>query len=231
MEAQEPTKNIKILLRVTVSVEDDVSDLVKHVIDVVLTFCSKTQLSRPGQLAPTHHQHHHTPVNPQQQSVSLQPFISSPVTQQSQAKFPQLDYGLSIPIFQQGDDLSEYINKAMTFIFVVASRNKGIATTSRGNYAARQPRVVKCYNFQGERLMARQSYPIISKAPVAQQTIPHNLAFQTKDLDVYDSDCDDLSLAKAVLMENLSSYDLDVLSEVPYSDSSQNDMINQDVQE
>nr|GEW91888.1 hypothetical protein [Tanacetum cinerariifolium] len=49
-EAQEPTRNIKILLRVTVSVEDDVSDLVKHVIDVVLTFCSKIQLSRPGQL-------------------------------------------------------------------------------------------------------------------------------------------------------------------------------------
>nr|GEV57233.1 integrase, catalytic region, zinc finger, CCHC-type, peptidase aspartic, catalytic [Tanacetum cinerariifolium] len=36
------------------------------------------------------------------------------------------------------------------------TRNKGIATTSRENYAARQPRVVKCYNFQGERLMARQ---------------------------------------------------------------------------
>nr|GEZ15374.1 retrovirus-related Pol polyprotein from transposon TNT 1-94 [Tanacetum cinerariifolium] len=34
----------------SVSVEDDVADLVKHVIDVVLTFCSKTQFSRPGQL-------------------------------------------------------------------------------------------------------------------------------------------------------------------------------------
>ncbi|GKD23991.1 hypothetical protein Tco_1225694 [Tanacetum coccineum] len=32
-------------------------------------------------------------------------------------------------------------------------------------------------------------------------------------------------------MANLSSYDSDVLSEVPYSDSSMNDMINQDVQE
>ncbi|GKC03067.1 hypothetical protein Tco_0994677 [Tanacetum coccineum] len=58
-----------------------------------------------------------------------------------------------------------------------------------------------------------------------------NSAFQTEDLDAYDSDCDDLSSAKAVLMANLSSCDPDILSEVPYSDSYLNDMINQDVQE
>ncbi|GKA61123.1 hypothetical protein Tco_0760530 [Tanacetum coccineum] len=34
----------------------------------------------------------------------------------------------------------------------------------------------------------------------------------TEDLDAYDSDCDDLSLAKAVLMANLSSCNLEVLS-------------------
>ncbi|GJZ74109.1 hypothetical protein Tco_0638255 [Tanacetum coccineum] len=91
----------------------------------------------------------------------------------------------------------------MAFLSAVASRqsqsfvgtgNRGIATTSRGNYAAGQPRVMKCYNYQGE-------------------------------------DCDDLSSAKAVLMENLSSCDPEVLSEVPYSDSYSNDMINQDLQE
>ncbi|GKF91835.1 hypothetical protein Tco_0275536, partial [Tanacetum coccineum] len=37
--------------------------------------------------------------------------------------------------------------------------------------------------------------------------------------------------AKAVLMANLSSCDSDVLSEVPYSDTSQNDMMNQSVHE
>ncbi|GJZ75228.1 retrovirus-related pol polyprotein from transposon TNT 1-94 [Tanacetum coccineum] len=45
----------------------------------------------PVYAAPIHHQHHHTPVNPQQHSVSPQPFISPSVTQQSQAEFPQLD--------------------------------------------------------------------------------------------------------------------------------------------
>ncbi|GJW29466.1 hypothetical protein Tco_0046341 [Tanacetum coccineum] len=44
------------------------------------------------------------------------------------------------------------------------------------------------------------------------QTIPQNSAFQIEDLDAYDSDCDDISLAKSVLMENLSSCDSDVLS-------------------
>nr|GEV69972.1 hypothetical protein [Tanacetum cinerariifolium] len=53
----------------------------------------------------------------------------------------------------------------------------------------------------------------------------------TEDLDAYDSDSDDISSAKAVPMVNLSSCDLDVLSEVSYSDPYPNDMINQDVQE
>nr|GEY91512.1 hypothetical protein [Tanacetum cinerariifolium] len=35
----------------------------------------------------------------------------------------------------------------------------------------------------------------------------------------------------AVLMANLSSYDSDVLSEVPYFENSNNDMLNQSVQE
>nr|GFA59484.1 hypothetical protein [Tanacetum cinerariifolium] len=62
-------------------------------------------------------------------------------------------------------------------------------------------------------------------------TIPQNSDFQTDDLDAYDPDCDDLSLAKAVLMANLSSCDPEVLFEVPYFDSYPNDMINQNVQE
>ncbi|GJT93773.1 hypothetical protein Tco_1082618 [Tanacetum coccineum] len=199
---------------------------------------------------PIHHQHHHTLVNPQQHLIFPPPFISSSMTPQSQAEFPQLDSGLAVPMFQQGEDPIECINKAMAFLFVVASRfppsnnqlrtssnprnqatiqygrvtiqqvqerhhqsyagigNKRIATTSKGNVAVGLTRVVKCYNYQGEWHMARQY-----------------------NLNAYDSDCDDLSSAKAILMANLSSYDLEVISEVPYSESYPNDMINQDVQE
>ncbi|GJZ17447.1 hypothetical protein Tco_0553570 [Tanacetum coccineum] len=39
-----------------------------------------------------------------------------------------------------------------------------------------------------------------------QPTINHNVAFQTDDLDAYDSNCDDIFSAKAVLMANLSNY-------------------------
>nr|GEU48460.1 hypothetical protein [Tanacetum cinerariifolium] len=44
-----------------------------------------------------------------------------------------------------------------------------------------------------------QADPGISKAPVAQQTIPQNLAFQTNNLDAYDSDCYNLSSIKHVI--------------------------------
>ncbi|GJU77172.1 hypothetical protein Tco_1274242 [Tanacetum coccineum] len=232
----------------------------------------------PVYAAPIHHQHHHTPVNPQQQSVSLQPFISLPVTQQSQAEFPQLNSGLAVPTFQQGEDPIDCINKAMAFLSVasrfppsnnqlrtssnpinqatiqdgrvtvqqvqerqtqsfVGTGNRGIATNSRGNYEADQAKKLMLAEAQeagqilDEEQLAFIADPGIADVQVAQQIIPQNSAFQTEDLDAYDSDCDDIASTKAVLMANLSSYDSDVLSEVPYFDTYLNDMINQDVQE
>ncbi|GJW52036.1 zinc finger BED domain-containing protein RICESLEEPER 2-like protein [Tanacetum coccineum] len=133
------------------------------------------------------------------------------------SQYPQ--HSFAVPTFQQGEDPIDCINKAMAFLSVVASR--GIDTNSRGNYAAGQARVVKCYNCQEERHMildeeqlAFLADPGIAEAQVSQQTIPQNLAFQTEDLDTYDSDCDDISSTKVVLMENLSSCDLDVLSKI-----------------
>ncbi|GJV76605.1 hypothetical protein Tco_1508189 [Tanacetum coccineum] len=99
--------------------------------------------------------------------------------------------------------------------------NRGITTTSKGNVAVGPPRVVKCNNSEAqeagqmldEEQLAFLVDPGISEALVAQQTIPQNSDFQTDDLDAYDSDCDDLSSAKAVLMANISSCDHEVLSE------------------
>ncbi|GKC27426.1 hypothetical protein Tco_1034720 [Tanacetum coccineum] len=71
----------------------------------------------------------------------------------------------------------------------------------------------------------------IAEGPVTQPVITHNAAYQTDDLDAYDFDCDEISTAKAVLMANLSSYGSNVLSEVPISDNTNNDMLNQCVQE
>nr|GEW56185.1 hypothetical protein [Tanacetum cinerariifolium] len=103
--------------------------------------------------------------------------------------------------------------------------NRGIATTSKGNVAAGQPRVVKCYNYQAEGHMTRQC---------TQPKRPRNAAWFKEKLmlaEDQEADSDDLSSAKAVLMENLLSCGPEVLSEVPYFNSYSNDMINQDVQE
>ncbi|GKB82509.1 retrovirus-related pol polyprotein from transposon TNT 1-94, partial [Tanacetum coccineum] len=71
----------------------------------------------------------------------------------------------------------------------------------------------------------------VAGGPVTQSVITHNAAYQTDDLDAYDSDCDEISRAKAVLMANLSSYGSYVLFEVPHSDNTHTDMLNQSVQE
>ncbi|GKF48410.1 hypothetical protein Tco_0141661, partial [Tanacetum coccineum] len=55
--------------------------------------------------------------------------------------------------------------------------------------------------------------------------------YQAYVLDAYDSECDEISTAKAILMENLSSYGSYVLSEVQHSDNTHNDMLNQSEQE
>nr|GEU74726.1 hypothetical protein [Tanacetum cinerariifolium] len=125
-------------------------------------------------------------------------------------EFPQVNLSPVVPVFYQGDDSIACLNKAMAFLEAVAfSRRqgqsyagtsyKGNATSSGGNNAGTHIRVVKCYNCQG--------------GQAAQITILNTDAFQTDYLDAYDSNCDDVSNAKAILMDNLSNYGSDVISE------------------
>ncbi|GKC99789.1 hypothetical protein Tco_1170064 [Tanacetum coccineum] len=72
--------------------------------------------------------------------------------------------------------------------------------------------------------------PGIVEGQATQIIITHNVAYQADDLDVYDSDYDELNTAKVALMANLSHYGLDVLVEVHNPDNMDNNMINQDVQ-
>ncbi|GJZ05252.1 hypothetical protein Tco_0538527 [Tanacetum coccineum] len=90
---------------------------------------------------------------------------------------------------------------------------KGNVTSFRGNNAAGQARAQEFGQVLDEDQLAFLVDPGIAESQVTQTTIPQNVAFQTDDLDAHDSDCDDISLAKAILMANLSSYDSDVLSE------------------
>ncbi|GKF04945.1 hypothetical protein Tco_0035613 [Tanacetum coccineum] len=116
-----------------------------------------------------------------------------------------------------------------------------------GNNAGGQARVVKCNNCQGKGHMARQwtqlkrprndarfkEKAMLAEAQEAGKILDEEqlafLADPTGDLDAYDSDCDDVSNAKAVLMANLSNYGSDVISEVPHFEPYHTDMDNQSV--
>ncbi|GKE70881.1 hypothetical protein Tco_1528953, partial [Tanacetum coccineum] len=63
------------------------------------------------------------------------------------------------------------------------------------------------------------------------QEIPTLAAFQTNDLDAFDSDCDEAPYASVVLIAKLSSYDPETLSEVPtHENYLDNHVIDQTVQ-
>ncbi|GJY11296.1 retrovirus-related pol polyprotein from transposon TNT 1-94 [Tanacetum coccineum] len=196
------------------------------------------------------------------------------------AKFPQIDSSLAVPVFKQGDDPIDAINKMMSFLSTVVTsrfpttnnqlrnssnirqqatihdgrvtvqpvqgRQSSFAAGTSGTRAnisgtgennSGQQRVVKCFNCQWEGHMARQCLKPKRKRDATWfrdkvlLVEVQGSAYQADDLDAYDSDCDDFSTAKAILMTILSSYRSDVLSEAPHSKNTHNDMLNQRVQE
>ncbi|GJT22072.1 hypothetical protein Tco_0892009 [Tanacetum coccineum] len=160
----------------------------------------------------------HTPT-----SVPQNAYYTTPITQQPQVEFPQLDSGLALPSF-----LPATIQDGKFTIQQVQGRHgqsyagtgtKGNATSSGGNNAAGLARVVKCYNCQAQesgQVLDEEQLAFLVDLRVAdgqdiQAIITYNAAFQTDDLDAYESNCDDISSAKAILMANISSYSSNVL--------------------
>nr|GEW53355.1 hypothetical protein [Tanacetum cinerariifolium] len=84
-----------------------------------------------------------------------------------------------------------------------------------------KPIITVCSGYSGFIATLTLSYNIglvVGRVFSGSETEAHSsgtnlLLFRTDDLDAYDSECDDISSAKAVLMANLSSYSSDVLSE------------------
>nr|GEV71208.1 retrovirus-related Pol polyprotein from transposon TNT 1-94 [Tanacetum cinerariifolium] len=190
-----------------------------------------------------------------QPSVPQIAYIVSTVNQQIHlAKFTQIDSGLAVPVFKKGDDPIDAINKMMSFMFtIITSRFPSTNNQLRNSSTPRQQATIHdgrvtitssgetnfvcCWDkvllvkAQGngkvlnEKELEFLADPEIAKGLVTQMVITHNAAYQANDLDAYDSDCDDFSTAKAVLMANLSSYESDVLSEDTNSSVQQDAMI------
>ncbi|GJZ75202.1 retrovirus-related pol polyprotein from transposon TNT 1-94 [Tanacetum coccineum] len=62
------------------------------------------------------------PACPQPQSIPQIEYTISTINQQTHlAKFPQIDSGLAVPVFKQGDDPIDAINKMMSFLSTVVT--------------------------------------------------------------------------------------------------------------
>ncbi|GJR13154.1 retrovirus-related pol polyprotein from transposon TNT 1-94 [Tanacetum coccineum] len=172
-----------------------------------------------------------------------------------------IDSGLAVPVFKQRDEPIEAINKMMSFLSTVVTSRTGrnysgqqrvvkcFNCQGEGHMARQCPKPKKKRDatwFRDKVLLVKAQGngkvlnkeeleflvdPGVAEGPVTQSVITHNAAYQADDLNAYDSDCDEIYTAKAVLIANLSSYGLDVLSEVPHSDNTHNDMLNPSVQE
>ncbi|GKD43699.1 hypothetical protein Tco_1268344 [Tanacetum coccineum] len=145
--------------------------------------------------------------------------------------------GLVVPVFNQGDDLIVCLNKAMAFLIVVASSRQGEGNMARQFTQPKRTRNVTWFKEKAmlaeaqeavqildEEQLAFLADPGILNGQTAQTTIPNTAAFQTEDLDAYDSDCDDVSNEKAVLMANLSNCGSDDFEQTPVVDFSNNEI-------
>ncbi|GKB01859.1 hypothetical protein Tco_0829903 [Tanacetum coccineum] len=185
------------------------------------------------QMTPSHFNTYQSSYNnPHRQHLNQQTHL---------AEFPQIDTGLAVPVFKQGDDLIDAINKMISFMSTVVT--SCFPTTNnqlRNSSNPRQQATIhdgKCpkpkrkrdatwfrdkvllVEAQGSGKVLNEEElkflvdPGVAKGLVTQMVITHNASYQADDLDAYDSNCDDFSIAKAVLMANLSSYRSNVLSE------------------
>ncbi|GJX22603.1 integrase, catalytic region, zinc finger, CCHC-type containing protein, partial [Tanacetum coccineum] len=168
----------------------------------------------------------HQDACPQPQFIPKIEYTVSIVNQQTHlVEFTQIDSGLAIPVFKQGDDHINAINKKMSFLVTVqplkGRQNSYIAGTSgtrantsgTGGTYSDQQRVMKCFNCQREGYMARQCpKPKRKRDATWFRDKAQENAYQADDLDAYDYDYDKISIAKAVLMANLSSYGSNIFS-------------------
>ncbi|GJY39013.1 hypothetical protein Tco_0425377 [Tanacetum coccineum] len=138
---------------------------------------------------------------------------------------------LVVPVFTQGDDLIVCLNKAMAFLTAVASSRVMLLVMWEIMQEDRQGLlnviIIKVKDTWLGNALSLRGQGMLHGLRKRQYWLKHRNPIE--DLDAYDSNCDDVSNAKAVLMANLSNYGSDVISEVPHSEPYHHDMDNQSV--
>ncbi|GKB74283.1 hypothetical protein Tco_0935695 [Tanacetum coccineum] len=175
-------------------------------------------------------------------------YPSPQVSTQPMTESSLVDSGLAVPVFSPGDDLIACLNKTMAFLTAIASSwfpltNNQLRTSSNprnqatiqdGRVTVQQEKAMlaeaqEAGQILDEEQLAFLADPGLPDGQAVQAIISNNAAFQTEDLDTYDSDCDDILNIQAVLMANISNYGSDVISEVSHSETNLNNMENQSV--
>ncbi|GJY94891.1 hypothetical protein Tco_0511252 [Tanacetum coccineum] len=132
--------------------------------------------------------------------IHHQSLMFHPQSYQSPLDLLQFDSEPVVPSFLPTDDPLECLNKVMAFM----------CTTLASSYPLTNNQLETLLNPMNQvDMQARRTQSYVGN---------------------FSKDCDDISNAKAILMANLSSYGSEALSEVPHSETYQNDMANQSVQ-
>ncbi|GJY95576.1 reverse transcriptase domain-containing protein, partial [Tanacetum coccineum] len=212
-----------------------------------------------------------------QQLIQSPPLQSYAPTVVQQPPTFQPDTRFAILTFLPTDNPIESLNKAMIFLTTIqngqvtvqnvqgrqaqgyagnAGNNQASGArviNAVGNVGANQPRVIKCYNCNGEGHMAKQctarkrdflAYSLEETHECEDLRLQATSNFKANHVDAYDSDCDNEATANAIFMANLSPigslndytaaprYDSDTLSKVPhYETYHDSDMLNSNIQE
>ncbi|GJS31672.1 hypothetical protein Tco_0492292 [Tanacetum coccineum] len=149
-----------------------------------------------------------------------------------------IDSGLAVLVFKQGDDPIDAINKMMSFLStIVTSCFPSTNNQLRNSSNPRQQATIHDGRVTVQPVQGRQSSFAAGESHMARQcpkakrkrdatwfkdkvllVEAQGSAYQVDDLDAYDSDYDEISTAKAVLMANLSKNEITSDSNIiPYS--------------
>ncbi|GJS90172.1 hypothetical protein Tco_0772808 [Tanacetum coccineum] len=108
---------------------------------------------------------------------------------------PLMNSSFAVPVFSPGDDPNACLNKAMAFLIAVASSRQELL-----NVITVKVKDIWLDNALSLNDQGMQHDPGVLDGQAVQKIIPNNAPFQTEDLDTCDSDCDDISNAKAALI-------------------------------